>query len=136
METGRNMIKFTKIKETCLYINDLEKAFDFYHNRLKLEVLTYIENKHLFLKVGASVLLCFNPLDSKNKISPPGHFAEGNQHIAFEVPKSEYEKVKIEIENTGIPITHTETWENDYESFYFEDPERNVLEVIMEGMWG
>ena len=129
------MINFTKIKESCLYLEDLEKAKNFYHGKLGFRVINYLENKHIFFRVGTSVLLCFNPEDSKLKTSPPGHFAFGNQHIAFEVPHKDYDSAKNDMISSGIHITHEETWKNGLKSFYFNDPENNVLEILSDGMW-
>jgi len=129
-------MNFIKIKETCLYISDLERARSFYHGLLALPIINYVEGKHLFLRAGQSVLLLFNPEDSKNKKSPPAHFGGGKQHFAFEVSSSEYEKAKQEIKSKGIKITDEVVWTSGKESFYFEDPEGNVLEIIPDtGIW-
>ncbi len=129
------MDKIIKIKETCLYLHDLERAKKFYHGKLKLGVISYVPDKHIFFRVGGSVLLCFNPEDSKMKTSPPPHFATGNQHFAFEVEQRDYEKVKERILNLGIAITDTVVWSSGQESFYFNDPENNVLEIVPLGVW-
>jgi catechol-2,3-dioxygenase len=123
------------IKETCLYINDLELAREFYHEQLNLPVIHYDPGRHLFLQAGKSVLLCFNPADSKKKVSPPAHFATGNQHYAFEVGKEDYALVKEKIQSLDIPIVDEVTWKNGQQSFYFLDPEENVLEIVPEGVW-
>ncbi len=129
-------MKFLKIKETCLYINDLEGARAFYHGLLGLPEIDYQPGKHLFMRVGTSVLLCFNPDDSRQKASPPAHYGGGNQHVAFEVSTADYERVRKEMENLGITITDTMTWKSGAQSFYFEDPEGNVLEIVPEtGIW-
>lgn len=129
-------MNITKIKETCLYIHDLEKALKFYHDILGLPVINYLKDKHLFLRVGSSVLLCFNPDDSKKKTSPPPHYGGGKQHFAFEVSMAEYEASKREILSRGIPLTDEVEWKSGKKSFYFEDPEGNVLEVVPdEGIW-
>ena len=129
------MKEVTKIKETCLYLHDLEGAKRFYHDKLGFEVISYVPMRHIFFRVGASVLLCFNPSDSKNKVSPPGHFAEGNQHFAFEVHPEAYEASKKKIKGMGIEITDSVTWRSGQESFYFNDPEGNVLEIVPLGVW-
>jgi catechol 2,3-dioxygenase-like lactoylglutathione lyase family enzyme len=90
-------MEFLRIKETCLYVRDLGAAKDFYNGLLGLEVISYLEGKHLFLRTGQSVLLFFNPDDSKTKTSPPPHYGGGKQHFAFEVEKNNYEKAKSEI---------------------------------------
>lgn len=125
-----------QIKETCLYVKDLEKAKAFYHDVLELPIISYVKKKHIFFKAGSSVLLCFNPDDSRLKKSPPAHYAKGKYHFAFEVTREEYEKHKQEISLKGITIIDKVIWETTgQESFYFEDPEGNVLEVVPEGIW-
>jgi catechol 2,3-dioxygenase-like lactoylglutathione lyase family enzyme len=128
-------MEFLKIKETCLYVHDLEKALQFYHHKLKLPVIAYLENKHLFLRVGQSVLLLFNPDDSRTKVSPPSHYGGGKQHFAFEVAVGQYDEWKKNLQADGVVIIDTLKWKSGQESFYFNDPEGNVLEIIPEGIW-
>ena len=129
-------MKFLKVKEACLYVHDLEKAKQFYHELLGLPIIHYDTGKHIFFRLGTSVLLCFNPEDSKTKASPPAHFGGGKQHIAFEVAKEDYVSAKAEIRSKGITIIDEVTWRSGEESFYFEDPEGNVLEILPDqGIW-
>lgn len=125
-----------QIKETCIYSRDLTEARRFYHDLLGLTIIGEMEGKHIFFKVGNNVLLCFNPDDSRLKKSPPAHFAEGRYHFAFEVTPDEYENAKLEIRNKGINIIDTLLWKNGRESFYFNDPLGNVVEIVPEGVWG
>ena len=129
-------MQFIKIKETCLYVHDLEKAKKFYHEILELPLISYVPGKHIFFSAGSSVLLCFNPEDSKHKTSPPGHYGGGKQHFAFEVAEQDYLKSKEWICAKGITITEEVKWKDGAESFYFEDPEGNVLEIVPDkGIW-
>jgi catechol 2,3-dioxygenase-like lactoylglutathione lyase family enzyme len=128
-------MNFNQIKETCIYFHDLEQAKDFYHGKLGLPIIAYLESKHIFFRAGNSVLLCFNPDDSTYKKSPPAHYAVGKYHFAFEVSKEEYENHKKEISDSGIAITQQLKWQNGQESFYFEDPIGNVLEIVPAGIW-
>ena len=129
-------MEFLRIKETCLYIHDLAGAKAFYHGTLGLPVISYLEGKHLFLRAGQSVLLLFNPEDSKEKTSPPAHFGGGKQHFAFEVKGSAYANAKREILEKGIAIIDEIMWKSGMRSFYFNDPEGNVLEILPEnGVW-
>lgn len=129
-------MKILGIKETCIYMKDLEKARAFYHEKLGLPIISYIEDKHIFFRCGVSVLLCFNPEDSGLKTSPPAHFGSGKLHFAFEIPASEYAAAKDHIASKGISITDEVTWRPGIRSFYFEDPEGNVLEILPEkGLW-
>jgi catechol 2,3-dioxygenase-like lactoylglutathione lyase family enzyme len=129
-------MKFTKIKETCLYVRDLEKARNFYHEILELPVINYVPGKHLFLRAGHSVLLLFNPEDSRLKTSPPAHFGGGKQHFAFEVSEENYAAARTEIVSRGISLLEEVTWKSGKKSFYFNDPEGNVLEIVPDtGIW-
>jgi catechol 2,3-dioxygenase-like lactoylglutathione lyase family enzyme len=128
-------LKITQIKETCLYFHDLEIAREFYGERLGLPVINYLKDKHIFFRAGNSVLLCFNPEDSKIKKSPPAHYGEGRYHLAFEVKATEYEAHKNELKAKRITITEEVKWPTGQESFYFEDPAGNVLEIVPEGIW-
>jgi catechol 2,3-dioxygenase-like lactoylglutathione lyase family enzyme len=125
-------VNFLRIKETCLYIQDLEQAIAFYNGILGLDVIDQVPGKHVFFRAGSSVLLCFNPDDSKNKTSPPAHYGGGKQHFAFEVPKMDYEKCKEVITGKGIKIIDEVIWNKGDKSFYFEDPAGNVLEILPE----
>jgi catechol 2,3-dioxygenase-like lactoylglutathione lyase family enzyme len=122
-----------RIKETCLYVYDLERTREFYHGMLGLPVISFLAGKHVFFRAGQSVLLCFNPEDSKLKQSPPPHYGGGKQHFAFEIKNEEYERVKDQIAGKGIPIIDEVTWPSGKKSFYFNDPEGNVLEILPEG---
>jgi len=113
----------------------LQKAYDFYHVLLGFPVIDYVHEKHLFLRAGSSVLLCFNPEDSALKSSPPAHYAEGKLHLAFEVSQLNYKSTRKLLESAGVKIIDEVTWKNGAASFYFEDPDGNVLEIVPEGIW-
>jgi catechol 2,3-dioxygenase-like lactoylglutathione lyase family enzyme len=130
------MMKFLKIKETCLYARNLDRAKYFYENVLELPLISYVKDKHVFFQAGKSVLLLFNPEDSKNKESPPAHYGEGKQHFALEVEREKYNEAKQWILSKGIRITEEVTWPSGAQSFYFEDTEENVLEIVPDaGIW-
>ncbi len=126
---------FTQIKETCLYIKDLERAKSFYHGLLGLPIITHVPEKLIFFRSGTSVLLCFNPEYTKDQDVPPPHFAIGKQHVAFEVRADEYEAAKRELKEKGIQITYEHKWPTGKYSAYFEDPEGHVLEIVPRGLW-
>lgn len=129
-------MKFLKIKETCLYVHDLERAKIFYEEVLELPLIGYLKDKHLFFQAGQSVLLLFNPDDSRHKQSPPAHYGGGKQHFAFEVNQAQYDQAKQWILSKGITITDEVTWPSGVQSFYFEDPAGNVLEIVPDtGIW-
>jgi len=128
-------MKIKQIKEVCLYINDLDEAEKFYHQQLELPVISRVEGRHIFFRVGPNVLLCFKPEVTKNEESLPPHYASGNQHIAFEVDHTDYSNYKQMRVEKGVVITYVQDWGHGFESFYFEDLENNVLEIVPSGLW-
>lgn len=128
-------IQLQQIKETCLYISDLEQSRKFYEGKLSLPVIGVAEHRHIFFRAGSSVLLCFIAETSLQSANLPPHGAYGKQHIAFQVAAPAYDAYKEEIRSSGITITHEEIWPNGLKSFYFEDPDGHVLEVVPEGLW-
>ncbi|MGB3181447.1 MAG: VOC family protein [Cyclobacteriaceae bacterium] len=127
------MIK--QVKETCLYIHDIDRTKDFYKNKVGLSVISVVPGRHIFFRAGTSVLLCFIAEVTRHEKNLPPHYAEGKQHIAFEVSKDDYPLWKDKIMKAGITITHKEDWGRGYESFYFDDPDGHVLEIVEEGLW-
>lgn len=128
-------IQFTQVKETCLYFEDLELAHQFYHDKLGLPVISFVEDKHVFFRAGTSVLLCFNPNNSSVKKSPPAHYSNGKYHFALEVEANDYQSAKQEIELKNIEVIDEVTWDNGQKSFYFNDPIGNILEIVPKGIW-
>ena len=129
-------MRFTQIKETSLYVEDLNRTEAFYSGKLQLEVIAKSEGRHIFFKAGTSVLLCFIAKTTKQEENLPGHFGEGNLHIAFEVPHAKYEEIKAEILSANIEIEYEQQWSDDYRSFYFRDPDQHSIEIVPAGMWG
>ncbi len=129
-------MEFIQIKETCLYVSDLDESSSFYHGLLGLSVIDKVPGRHVFFKLGTSILLCFISDATKSEQGLPAHYAKGKQHIAFEVSKESYESTKVELMQLGIPVIKTHQWSKEVESFYFEDPDGHVLEIVPSGMWG
>ncbi len=130
------MSKLNKIKETCIYVSDLEATKYFYHHILELSIISIKLGRHIFFKVGDDVLLCFIPETTKNEGTLPPHFAYGQQHFAFECPKDKYEYWKDRLTKNSITIEHEATWKNGLKSIYFRDPDNHSVEIVMPGIWG
>lgn len=128
--------KIKQIKETCLYVKDIETSRHFYEEVLGLERIHYSENKHLFLKIGKDVLLLFNAKFTQNQTTPPSHDGGGRQHIAFEADLDQYELWKNHLIQHQIEIEFEQTWPKGGQSFYFRDPDGLCLEIVQPGIWG
>lgn len=128
-------MRIIQIKETCLYVHDLELIRWFYVQKMGMPIIDEKEKSHLFLRAGSSVLLCFIPEVSREQKSPPGHYGGGAQHLAFEVEPQEYYKWQEKLKAENVQIIAEETWPSGLKSFYFNDPEGNVLEITPKGLW-
>jgi catechol 2,3-dioxygenase-like lactoylglutathione lyase family enzyme len=89
----------------------------------------------VFFRAGNSVLLCFLAQETEKEKELPPHGAHGVIHFAFEVSKEEYQAALLQIKASGINILHEHSWKNDIHSFYFHDPDENLVEIIEQGLW-
>lgn len=128
-------MKFGQIKETCLYVKDLEATRAFYQDQLGQELIAFVAGRHVFFRVGTSVLLCFLPEVTAVETRLPPHFGSGHLHIAFECERDDYAGMKDEISAKGIPILQEVTWPNGVRSFYFHDPDQHLVEIVEVGLW-
>lgn len=124
-----------RIKETCLYVSDLQQTKRFYSDTLALPLISLLEGRHVFFRAGESVLLCFIAEATAKETLLPPHGAKGSIHFAFEVAPSEYEYALQKINQAGITILHEHSWPNGLQSFYFHDPDGHLVEIIEEGLW-
>jgi catechol 2,3-dioxygenase-like lactoylglutathione lyase family enzyme len=142
-------VKFNKIVETCVYTSDLQKLKDFYVDGLGLELVSEEKHRSIFLKVGKSMLLIFNPEktlmaeqykeEKENRkrfdielfpphgaITPPSII-----HFALEIDKSDYDNSKKVLMANNIKIEKEIIWnEGSAKSIYFKDPSGNLVEII------
>ena len=129
------VMNIARIKETCIYVSDLKATREFYAYKLRLPLISFVEGRHVFFKAGSSVLLCFVADKTMKEKELPPHGATGVIHFAFEVPREDYDNALQNIKDAGITILHQHVWKDKLRSFYFHDPDQNLLEVIEEGLW-
>ena len=89
------------ILETCLYVDDLEQAEDFYVRILGLTPFAREKGRHVFFHCGNSVFLLFNPaatVHSHHGIPP--HGAHGRGHAAFRMNQTEINAWRAHLKET------------------------------------
>lgn len=128
------------ILEAALYVRDLDEAAEFYGNILGLEEITRAENRHVFFRVGSTVLLIFNPEAtvkgaSKTQFPVPGHGAHGPGHLCFAATRAEIDAWRIRLSEAGYPIEADFDWPNGARSIYCRDPSGNSLEFAEPRLW-
>jgi catechol 2,3-dioxygenase-like lactoylglutathione lyase family enzyme len=128
-------MKISRIKETCIYVSDLQRTKAFYAEELGLPVISMVPDRHIFFRAGESVLLCFIAAQTENEKELPPHGARGSVHFAFETDAEAYASALQQLKAAGINILHEHTWKAGLRSFYFHDPDKNLVEIIEEGIW-
>ncbi|MCH8127682.1 VOC family protein [candidate division KSB1 bacterium] len=130
-------MKVNQILETCLYVDDLDAAKDFYTVVLGLKVYSRSENRHLFFRCGNQMLLLFNPGETSKKITEvPVHGANGPGHVAFQIKASEISAWRDHLKQNDVEIESEIDWPKGGYSIYFRDPAGNSLELASVGIWG
>jgi catechol 2,3-dioxygenase-like lactoylglutathione lyase family enzyme len=125
-----------RILETCLYADDLAAAEDFYSRILGLDFFARDEGRHVFFKLGDSMLLIFNPADSALQTNLPAHGQQGAGHLAMGAEETELDAWKVHLEEAGVGIERDYLWPQGGRSLYFRDPAGNSVEIVSPRIWG
>jgi catechol 2,3-dioxygenase-like lactoylglutathione lyase family enzyme len=132
---------FSGILETALYVDDLEKAENFYRHVLGLEKIFSVPGRQLVFRCQESILLIFNPGHTErertviNGGTIPLHGARGAGHAAFRVAKSDLESWRKYFREVAVLVESEVSWPNGAHSIYFRDPAGNSLELATPDMW-
>lgn len=122
--------------EAAIYADDLDKAEVFYRDVLGLAMLTKEPGRHVFFRVGQSVLLVFlAEATLKGGMLPP-HGAQGPGHFALGIPTESLEAWKDHFRSHGVEIEKEVEWPRSGKSLYFRDPAGNSVELVTRGLWG
>ena len=125
-----------RVLESCLYVNDLAEASDFYSQVPRLEEHSYQAGRHLFFHCGNGMVLLFNPEATSRPSGPvPTHGAHGPGHLAFAIDRDEVPGWKEHLQNRGVPIEAEITWPSGGQSIYFRDPAGNSIELATPDTW-
>ncbi|WP_370273227.1 VOC family protein [Pseudooceanicola nitratireducens] len=131
---------FDGILEAALYAEDLDAAEAFYGGILGLEKITRVEDRHVFFRVGQTVLLIFNPArtaagGSNPALPVPPHGAQGPGHLCLRATAPQIATWVQTLETRGIAIEADFHWPNGARSIYFRDPAHNSIEIAEPRLW-
>ncbi len=131
------MLPPLRVLETCVYAEDLDAAYDFYHGVLGLKLHSRVKGRHVFLHCGAGMVLIFNPSETERSHPEeiPAHGSRGAEHICWAVEREDLPKWRTKLKAAGVEIEHEQTWENGASSIYFRDPAGNSLELATPKLW-
>jgi catechol 2,3-dioxygenase-like lactoylglutathione lyase family enzyme len=125
------------VLETSLYFSsDEEEAMRrLYEDVLGLPKVASWSDAMAF-RLGSGVLLLFDRDKIVDRDEPlADHGTTGGGHVCFLAATRDYEAWKERISDSGLDITHEESWESGFRSFYFKDAAGNLLEVAEGDLW-
>ncbi|NND99452.1 MAG: glyoxalase/bleomycin resistance/extradiol dioxygenase family protein [Pirellulaceae bacterium] len=129
------------ILETVVYCSDLDAARVFYEQVVGLQIFSTEPGRHLFYKVGNSMLLVFNPQNTSTaKVeidgqSIPLHGAKGACHVAFQSQYEQFDAIKANLKQHGVAIESEIDWPGGGHSIYCRDPAANSVEFATRSLW-
>lgn len=134
------MPEMSGVIETCLYVDDLERASCFYEEQLGLRKMGADDRYCVFSVADRQVLLLFKrgatlqPIPTPAGMIPP-HDGSGHLHLAFSIAASELKAWEKHLEPKGIVIESRVRWPRGGQSLYFRDPEEHLVELLTPGCW-
>lgn len=128
------------ILETPVYVDDFEKAHEFYGGILGLKRILAGERLWTYEVKPDQILLLFSRNSCKEDISTPGgvvpgHGTDGPSHFAFSIAKDEVDGWRKHLNVNSVKIISEVTWPAGGISIYFKDPDRNIVELATPGLW-
>jgi catechol 2,3-dioxygenase-like lactoylglutathione lyase family enzyme len=128
------------ILETALYVDDLDRATDFYAQVLGLASLYQDDRLRAFSVGDRSVLLLFRRGASLQTMTLPGgtippHDGNGPLHVAFAVAADALADWEERLRTCAVPIEGRTDWRRGGHSIYFRDPDGHLLELATPGLW-
>lgn len=142
------MPSISRLLETALYVEDLERSARFYQQVLglapivgtTLEMQTQSRVLRPLHIPGGQVLLLF-PKGSATTTavldggSIPPHEGGGRLHLAFAISAAELESWRARLQSHGISIEGEMAWPRGGTSLYFRDPDGHLVELATPGLW-
>jgi catechol 2,3-dioxygenase-like lactoylglutathione lyase family enzyme len=128
------------ILEAAVYADDLDAAEAFYGCILGLERLQRVADRHVFFRVGAAVLLVFNPARTEEpptnpEIPVPPHGARGPGHVCFAMPRAQIAAMRDRLVAAGVAVDAEFDWPHGPHSLYVRDPVGNSVEFAEPQLW-
>jgi catechol 2,3-dioxygenase-like lactoylglutathione lyase family enzyme len=134
------MTTLDQVLETCLYVDDLDRAARFYEDVLGLKAMTSDSRFRAYDVGGQNVLLLFQRGATLETVRMPGgtippHDGHGPLHVAFAVKAEALADWEKRLGEHGVAIEGRTKWSRGGVSIYFRDPDRHLLELATPGLW-
>jgi catechol 2,3-dioxygenase-like lactoylglutathione lyase family enzyme len=140
------MPNISRLLETALYVEDLERSARFYQHVLGFEPVERATLEtggrvlHPLQIPGGQVLLLFLKGSCTTTAVLPGgtippHDGSGRLHLAFAISAAELEGWRECLRSHEVPIEGETVWPRGGTSLYFRDPDGHVVELATPGLW-
>ncbi|XDA99553.1 VOC family protein [Sulfitobacter sp. LCG007] len=128
------------ILEAAVYVDDLDAAERFYAEVLGLEVIRRAGSRHVFFRVGSTVLLVFDPSETEKPLTNsdlpvPPHGARGPGHVCFAMSREAIAAMEQRLCAAGVAVDAAFDWPNGARSLYVRDPAGNSVEFAEPRLW-
>ena len=126
--------------EFGLYVEDVERAVDFYTLVLGFRILIANERIGALDVEGKQILLLFKqgastePTEMPGGVLPP-HDGQGTSHVAFSVRGSDLDDWESWLRAKDVKIESKVEWERGGRSLYFRDLDGHLLELVTPDVW-
>jgi catechol 2,3-dioxygenase-like lactoylglutathione lyase family enzyme len=132
--------RLDRVLETCLYVDDLDRAARFYEHVLGLDPLAHDARFRAYDVGGRSVLLLFRRGATLHTVHMPGgtippHDGHGPLHLAFAITADAVRDWQERLGEHGVAIEGHTNWSRGGYSIYFRDPDGHLLELATPGLW-
>jgi catechol 2,3-dioxygenase-like lactoylglutathione lyase family enzyme len=134
------MPRVTGVLETCLYVDDLERAIRFYEKLFAFRRLESDQRFCAFDVAGHSVLILFLRGATREPVKLPGgsipaHDGAGPLHFAFAITAGDLPAWEQRLRDLAVAIESRVKWPRGGESIYFRDPDNHLLELVTPRTW-
>ena len=129
-------MRVNRVLESCLYVDDLAVAREFFQSVMGLELVSQEEGRHVFFRCGSSMVLLFRPEATQvpgQEVPSHGYFGRG--HLAFAAQLDEMDDWRSHLEANGVEIEKDVQWPSGGRSLYFRDPAGNSVELVTPMIW-
>ena len=130
-----------RVLETCVYVDDIARARDFYERILGLEP-GFNDERMVSYRVGDTMLLLFargattEPVEMRSGTIPP-HDGTGPAHFALSIEADAQDAWAAHLEAHAVAVESTVRWPgSEALSLYFRDPDGHLVELATPGLWG
>jgi catechol 2,3-dioxygenase-like lactoylglutathione lyase family enzyme len=129
------------IVETGLYVDDVERAAQFYERLFGFPRMVSDERFCVFDAGPHCVLLLFRRGGTLEAVTLPNggvippHDGTGELHFAFAMNAEDVSRWERWLEANQVPIESRVEWTRGGVSLYFRDPDRNLVELASPGIW-